>query len=83
MSALASIQREIDRLMQLADVEAGQPFSPALKRWAKAHRLQVQVGVSAERSILAVTGDATLPEAIDDVPVVRTPEFEGFQVVVL
>lgn len=83
MNALASIQRDIDRTLGLADGEAGIPFPPAAKRYARAKFMQVQVGVSAERSILAVTGDETLPETIDDVPVVRTSEFEGYAVVLL
>jgi hypothetical protein len=82
MSALSDIQREIDRLMALAEHEAGRKFSPAQQRWAKAQRLQVNVGTSAEQSILAITGDPQLPDAIDDVPVVRTEAFDGFEVVI-
>lgn len=83
MSSLSEIQRDIDRLMRLAEQEAGKPLPPAAVRFAKAYQMQVQVGQSAELSIIATTGDKTLPEAIDDVPVVRTDAFTGFEVVVL
>lgn len=69
-------------MIGLAEYELGQPLTPAAKRFAKENRLQVQVGISAERSILAVTGDENLPASIDDVPLVTTSEFEGFAVVI-
>jgi hypothetical protein len=83
MSALSDVQREIDRMMQVCELAAGQPIAPAEKRYAKAHRMQVRVGIAAEHSIIAVTGDEVLPETIDDVPVVRVDDFTGFEVVVL
>jgi hypothetical protein len=83
MSALSDIAREIDRHLALCEREAGQPFSPAAKRYARAHQMQVHVGKSAERSILATTGDERLPHSIDDVPLVRTEAFDGFELVLL
>lgn len=83
MSALSDIQRVIDCHLALCEREAGQPLSPAAKRWARANRMQIQVGASAERSILATTGDDKLPDAIDDVPLVPTEAFDGFELVLL
>lgn len=83
MTALNDIQRDIDRTLALAEREAGHPLSPAAKRWARAKRLKVMVGASAAQSIIAATGDEGLPETIDDVPVERTENFDGFEVVIL
>lgn len=83
MSALSDIQREIDRHLALWEREAGQPWTPAAKRYARASYMQVNVGKSAERAIIAETGDGSLPDTIDDVPIVLTEAFDGFELVLL
>jgi hypothetical protein len=84
MSALADIQREIDRMMRLAEREAGQPLGAggkAVREGAHGCRSGRQIG---ERSILAVTGD---PSCRKRSTTCRwwdwTEAFDGFEVVVL
>lgn len=69
MTALHSIERDIARA--------------AAEKGCEKSALTVLVGASAEHSILATTGDKTLPETIDGVPVERTSEFAGYAVVKL
>jgi hypothetical protein len=87
MSALDEVREAIERTIRLAEREIGQPMTPAAKRYARAERMRLKVGRSAARGIIAELhrefGNEELPGMIDDVPVVRTDEFDGFELVVL
>jgi hypothetical protein len=87
MTALADIRAEIERTIKLAEREAGRPFTCATKRFARHERLRLRLGDAAAQSIvaeLAAAGkSAAIPKEIDDVPVERTSEFAGFELVIL